>query len=491
MPADTLPPGPTGLKFVNAMKMGLGAYDYLSENYEKYGDMFTLRFPGMGPFVWLNSPELVQQFFNLKPDEVDQSQLPIPIDIGVRQTGVLNGKEHQHSRKIVIPPLVAKRLHDRADIMFKFIDSHIDQWRVGQQFDTPREIGDMTLDIAIYTLLGLDKNSERAKKYKELMLGWIAAATNNTMFTLGTLYGPNRWRAWLNGKYLKQQARHDMGTGKKGLLPWKQAVDLKVQLADMFIEDIKRARQENDPTRTDMFATMCKATYDDGQLLEDERIICEAMGILVGGHETSAATSAWHMLWMVKRPDIYAKCREEVLASIKEHGRFDPLAVCELPYCNAVLNESMRLTPSAVGALRHLKVDKQFGDYLIPAGTNVLAGAYIIQRRKDIWGPDALEFKPERWLDDNGFKPGPFEFFPFGGGRRACIGANHGKQQLRILWADLYRRVEFDSPYAHTDEWPGQMQVSGQTEPQGGVPVTVTKVSAADTGYPDVLPETA
>ena len=477
-----LPPGPSGLKFKNAMKMGLGAYDFLEENFKEYGDMFTLRFPGLAPFVWLNTPELAKQFFNLKPDQIDQSKLPIPIDIGVRQTGFLNGKEHQDSRKIVIPPLIAKRLHDRADVMFDFAEQHINSWQVGDEFDTPRKVGDIALDMAVYTLLGL-KGGERADRYKELMLGWIGAATNNTMFTLGTLYGPFKWRQWLNRKYLAQQRRGEKGTGKKGILPWKQAVDLKVQLADMFLEEIRDIRAKNDETRTDMFATMCRATYEDGKLLDEERIISEAMGILVGGHETSAATSAWHMLWMVKRPDVYEKCRQEVLDSITREGRFDPLKICELPYCNATLNESMRLTPSAVGALRYLVQDVQFGDYTIPAGTNVLAGSYIIQRRKDIWGEDAEEFKPERWID-GAFKPGPFEYFPFGGGRRACIGANQAKQQLRIIWGDFYRRVSFDSIYANNDNWPGQMQVSGQTEPQGGVPVTVKKILSADTGYP-------
>lgn len=484
MPSTQLPPGPTGLKFKNAMKMGLGAFDFLTENFETYGDVFTLRFPGLAPFVWLNHPDLVKRFFNLKPEEIDQSKLPIPIDIGLPFTGFLNGKEHQDSRKIVIPPLVAKRLHDRADKMFEYTENHINDLKVGDEFDTPRKVGEISLDAAVYTLMGLD-GGERAERYKKLMLGWIGAATNDTMFALGTLYGPFKWRQWLNKKYLRQQASGVMGDGKKSLLPWKQSVDLKVQLAELFREDIREMRTNNDDSRSDMFATMCRATYDDGKPLEEERIISEAMGILVGGHETSAATSAWHMLWMLKKPDVYAKCRAEVLASIQKEGRFDPLKICELPYCNAALSESMRLTPSAVGALRYLVKDVEFGGYTIPAGTNVLAGSYIIQRRKDIWGEDALEFKPERWLEEGNFKPGPFEYFPFGGGRRACIGSNQAKQQLRILWADFYRRLEFDSPYANNDKWPGQMQVSGQTEPQGGVLVKVTKVLSAHTGYPE------
>lgn len=471
-----LPPGPGGFKFVNAMKMGMGAFDYLAENFARYGDIYTLRFPGMAPFVWMNRPDLVQKIFNLKAGELDAAKLPIPIDIGVRMTGFLNGDEHAHSRKIVVPPLTGVKLHSRADIMYTMIDAHIDAMKVGDSFDTPRKVGDMTMDIAIYTLMGLT-DGERAERYKKVMLEWIAAATSNTMFTVGTLYGPFKWREYLNTKYLQEVASGSNGTGKSRVLPWMKSVDLKVQLAALFREDIRAIRAEKDSQRQDMLAVMCRATYDDGSLLDEERIISEAMGILVGGHETSAATSAWHMLWMLKRPDVYARCRDEVDASVRQHGRFDPLAICELPYCNAVLNESMRLTPSAVGTLRYLTSDMEVEGYRIPAGTNVLAGAYVIHRRKDVWGEDAEQFRPERWLPEGQkvFRPGPFEFFPFGGGRRACIGANHARQQLRILWADIYRRLEFRSPFAGNDQWPGQQQVSGQTEPMGGVPVTVTR----------------
>jgi len=73
----------------------------------------------------LADPAQVKDFFNLKPDAVDQSKLPIPIDIGDRQTGFLNGKEHQESRKMVIPPLIAGRLHKRADVMHEIVETHI------------------------------------------------------------------------------------------------------------------------------------------------------------------------------------------------------------------------------------------------------------------------------------------------------------------------------------------------------------------------------
>src|SRR5690606_14642598 len=138
---------------------------------------------------------------------------------------------------------------------------------------------------------------------------------------------------------------------------WTHSVELKAQLADLMRQEIHEVRASGDSSRTDLIATLSRATYDDGELLPEERVISESMGMLVGGHETSAATGAWFMLWLLKRPDVMQKMRDEVLNCIAAEGRFDPLKVIELPYLNACLNESQRLTPSAVGTMRHLIVD--------------------------------------------------------------------------------------------------------------------------------------
>lgn len=487
--AMTLPAGPTESKFKQAMKMGTGIYGYLSECHEKFGDAFTLRFPGLDPLVWVASPEMAKDFFNLKPDQIDQRQLMIPIDVGDNQTGFLNGKEHQDSRKVMIPPLVAKRLQDRAEVMHEITTKYINQMKPGDEHDMPRLIGDITLDIACFTLLGL-KEGPKQQRYRDLMLRWIQASTNDTMFLLGNVFGAPKFRSMLHRAYLKKTAKGNFGHGKKGILPWSYSVELKAQLADLMRQEIREIRASGDTTRTDLIATLSRATYEDGTLLPEERVISESMGMLVGGHETSAATGAWFMLWLMKRPDVLKKMREEVLECIAREGKFDPLKVIELPYLNACLNESQRLTPSAVGTMRHLIVDCKIGSLTLPAGTNVLAGAYLIQRRKDIWGEDAEVFRPERWLE--GAKPGPFEFFPFGGGRRACIGSNQARQQLRIIFAEFARRVEFTSKFSNNDVWPGQRQVSGQTEPEGGVPVTVVKILPETTGCPQAaLAQTA
>lgn len=481
-----LPPGPSEAKFIQALKMGIGIYDYLEECHEKYGDAFTLNLSGLDPMVWVADGDMIKDFFNLKPDQLNQSSLPIPIDIGDNGVGFIDKEKHAATRKIVVPPFVGKRLKDRAEAMHEIITKHIDKMQPGDEYDMPRLIGNITLDIITYTLLH-EKEGERFNRYHTLLMDWIQASTNDSMFLIGTLYGPSKFRNMLHRKYRQRGVQGKSASIFDKLTPWNKSVDIKVQIANQIRQDVRAIRAKPDANHQGVLAGYALATWDDGQQLDEEKVIAEVMAALVGGHETSAATGAWYTLWLLKKPYIVKKMQKEVLASIEEHGRFDPIKITENKYLNACLNESQRITPSAVGTMRHLVNDTKIGSLYLPADTNVLASAYLRQRNQDLWGDDVMEYRPERWLEEGGFRPGPFDFFPFGGGRRACIGANQAKQQLRILFAEFARRVEFKSKYSMNNKWPGQQQVSGQTEPKGGVPVTVVKVRPSNYGYPETV----
>jgi len=301
--------------------------------------------------------------------------------------------------------------------------------------------------------------------------------------------GSRRFRKWLNEKCINRAKRGEVGNGKRGLLPWKRAVDLKVQLAEMMREDIRKIREEMDETDTATLSILARATDEDGNLLDEERVISEGVGIMIGGHETSAATAAWLSIWLQQRPDVNEKIADEVIACINELGKFDAVKVAELPYLTACLSESQRLTPSAVGFIRWLRYDTKLGDRVLPAGTAVLPNIYLTQRKKEIFGEDALEFRPERWLE--GKKYAPYEFMPFGGGRRACVGMNQARQQLRIIFAEFARRVEFTSEFQNTTGMPRSRMIGGQTEPEKGVPLTVKSVRPYNYGFAESKQEEA
>ncbi|MCG8672483.1 MAG: cytochrome P450 [Pseudomonadales bacterium] len=472
--ATSLPLGPSESRAAQGLKMGLGIYDYLQDSTDKYGPAFTIQPPGLDPMVWVSDVDMVKDFFALKPEQYDQSKVPIPIDFGKDAIGFINDQFHADTRKIMLKPLAAKPVTDRADVMLELITRGINNLEVGEEYDLTRIVGSITLDIATYTLIG-ETQGARFERYRELVLKWMYESCKDSMFFIGTMYGPEKFRNWLTKKYKSKSKKGDFGSLKKGFMPWSYAVELKATLADMIRKDVRETRTNNDTERDDVLTRMAFATYSDGTELSEEKIISEVLALFIAGYETSAATGGWFGIWLQKNPDINQKIREEVANSIAEEGRLNPHTIADNKYISACLNESQRLTPSAVGTMRHLKYDTKIGSITLPAGTNVLANAYIVHRNRRVWGDDALNYRPERWLEVD-CRPKPYEFFPFGGGRRACLGSGQARQQLRILFSEFARRVEFTSKFDNNNKWPGQQQAGGQTVPKGGVPVKVKSI---------------
>ena len=478
-----LPPIPKGGKFKHAMSLGIDIWNNLDKYQAEYGDSFTLTLPGQGPMVWTGDPDVVKDTFSLNPEQYDPFEVQIPIDVGEQCVLFENFKKHQESRKRIIPSLATKKLKERAGVMHEIISEHIDSWKIGEEINFPRVVGDMTLDIICYTLFD-QREGERKERYKELILGWLITSTNDTMFTIGSMFGARKFRAKLNAAYQKRSKEGKMGNLKKGILPWKQPLDYKVQLAKMIREDVEDIRARMDEDEAHMLSILGRAKYEDGEFLEMEKVISESIGLMVAGHETSAATSSWMIVWLLKNPEVMEKARQEVLACIEEEGQFDPLKISELPYITACLNESQRISPSAPATVRWLTEDTQIGKWFLPKGTCVAPCMYLTQRRTDVFGEDAAEYRPERWLDGS-CKPKPWEFFPFGGGRRACAGMQQARQQLRIILAEVARRVEFTSKDAFitNNDIPTPRLMGGQTEPKDGVWVTVKSVRPVSEGF--------
>lgn len=484
-----LPPIPKESKLKQALGLGIGIWDYFEEKQRELGDTFTLTFPGQGPMVWTSDPKMIKDVIKLKREQIDGSLVQLPFDLGESNVVFQNDEAHHDARKLLIPHFAGDLLKQRADVMLEIVNEHINRFRPGDQFDAPRLVGDITMDITCQTLFNL-REGERKERYCKLMLGWIMEANSNVNFTIASAIGARKFRKFLNKQYIDRSDKGKFGNGKKGILPWKRGVDLKVQLGQMIREDIRDIRARMDESESHTLSVLARTRDADGNFLDEERVISEAYGMMIGGHETSAATAAWLMIWLQQRPDVNQKIRDELLQHIEETGEHDALASSSLPYITACLNESQRITPSAPGFIRWLREDTQIGDWLLPAGTAILPNIYLTHRRKDIYGEDALEFKPERWIDKKGgnrsFKP--HEFMPFGGGRRACVGMNQAKQQLRIIFSEFARRVDFTSEFQGTHTLPKSKLLGGQTEPLEGVPITVKTVRPQTYGYPKSEP---
>lgn len=161
------------------------------------------------------------------------------------------------------------------------------------------------------------------------------------------------------------------------------------------------------------------------------RIRSELLNNLMAGRDTSASMLANAVFELARHPEAWARLREEVDAlhgSLPTHEQLQ-----NMPYLRAVFNESMRLYPQLPEngrvALEDTVLPAGGGQdgmapVFVPKGQVVMWGTYALHRRQDIFGDDADEFNPDRWLDTKdkpAIKPG-WGYLAFGGGPRVCMG---------------------------------------------------------------------
>jgi cytochrome P450 len=168
------------------------------------------------------------------------------------------------------------------------------------------------------------------------------------------------------------------------------------------------------------------------QTQDREELRSELLNNLMAGRDTTASTLTNAWFEMSKRPRIWEKLSSEIRAIVKDQK---PTAnqLNDLPYLRAVLNESMRMYPQIPEngriALEETILPTGGGPdgklpVLVPKGGIAMWGNYVLQRQKDIFGFDADEFVPERWLHEEGkdaLNPG-FAYLSFGAGPRQCMG---------------------------------------------------------------------
>ncbi|KAJ3512922.1 hypothetical protein NLJ89_g3244 [Agrocybe chaxingu] len=165
----------------------------------------------------------------------------------------------------------------------------------------------------------------------------------------------------------------------------------------------------------------------DTNVLKDELV-----NLLVAGRDTTGCTLTYAFYMLSEHPEVVERLRQEILEKVGPTNRptYDNLR--EMKYLRAFINEVLRLYPpvpfdSRMSSKATVWTSKVPGSksYYIPANTRVLYGVFNMHRRTDLWGPDALEFDPDRFLDERLHKyltPNPYIFCPFNAGPRICLG---------------------------------------------------------------------
>ncbi|PTB37142.1 uncharacterized protein TrAFT101_010875 [Trichoderma asperellum] len=224
-------------------------------------------------------------------------------------------------------------------------------------------------------------------------------------------------------------------------------------LAGIAVACVKR-RLDNPPDveRKDLLARLMEGRDDKGEPLGRQELTAEALTQLIAGSDTTSNSSCALMNYVARNPRVLEKLQAELDAAIPQGvdvPTFD--MVRDLPYLTAVINETLRHhSPSGIGLPREIPSDSPgvtiCGEFFT-AGTVLSVPTYTIHHSKEIWGPDADDFKPERW--DSATQRQKDAFIPFSYGPRACVGRNVAEMEMKLIastWARRYGAKVLQGP---------------------------------------------
>ncbi|CAN1356330.1 Desmethyl-deoxy-podophyllotoxin synthase [Linum perenne] len=223
------------------------------------------------------------------------------------------------------------------------------------------------------------------------------------------------------------------------------------RLAGSIIRQHRAEGKKTDKETEDLLDVLLNLQEDETTLgfnLSNDCIKAFMLDLFLAGSETPSALIEWTMSEMMKHPKVLQKAQSEVRKMFAAEGRVDEAKIQELDYFRMVIKETLRLhTPAPLVLPRECREECQIGGYDIPLKTAVVVNVWAIARDPRYWGPDAEQFRPERFADTSvSYKGGDFEFLPFGAGKRMCPGMGFGLAAAELSLVNLLFHFDWKLP---------------------------------------------
>jgi cytochrome P450 len=411
----------------------------MDECYARFGDTFTLRLPGFRDgFIVVSDPLAIKDLFALGSDESHAGKANVVLKplLGEHSLLVLDGAEHLRQRKMIMPAFHGERMHAYGRVMLELTHDSIDVWPVGVPFPIHGPMQAITLQVILRTVFGV----QSGPRFAELagVLKQVLDIASNPFLLLPIM-------------------QRDLGP----LSPWGRFQRAARRGTEILREEIRHARSQGTRGRSDVLAMMVDARDESGAPLTEDEVHDELVTLLVAGHETTATGLAWTLRWLLRDKALLERLRAEIAPAAG-----DPARIAKLELLDACVKESLRLQPVVPMVVRELQSPQQIGHLEVDKGCVVAAAIYLTHRNPAIY-PDPTSFRPERFLT---FKPAPWEWLPFGGGIRKCVGAAFAVYEMKMVLAALLQRVDARL----VDQLVVPKRRSVTIAPSSGLPVVVT-----------------
>ncbi len=389
--------------------------DFLYTAQKHYGDNFIVKIPGFDTAVFLSHPQAVKEVFSANQSYFDASvntNILQPL-IGVNSILRMDDLPHQRQRKLLMPPFHGAQMLTYGQLICDVTKKVISQWSPGQPFSIRPYSQKISLGVMLSVLFGLQEG-ERYEQFMELLTSLFE--TFNSPLGSSLLFL----------KFLQR----DLGP----MSPWGRFLHKKKQVNQLLNAEIHKRRTQ--ALGEDILSLMMSARDEQGQPMTDAELRDELMTLMFGGTETSANTISFALNGILNSREVSQKLLDE-LNTLPSDA--DSSIITKLPYLNAVVCETLRLHPVVLFVFsRRVKFPLEIMGYQLEPGTIVTPCNYLTQIREDIF-PEPKRFKPERFLEH---KFAPYEYYPFGGGNRRCIGAAFAQFEIKLALATILSQVQ-------------------------------------------------
>jgi cytochrome P450/NADPH-cytochrome P450 reductase len=423
-------PGPRPLPLVgNAFDIDradpLGGFVRMAK---EYGPLFKISTPG-GVRLFVSGPELVDEVCDDERFDKKVSGGLANLRSGATGNGLFTSDTDDplwvRAHNILMTPFSLQSMRDYMPKMLDLADQLMDKWsRVnpGEEVDVPADMTRLTLDTIALCGFGYRFNSfyrETPHPFVEAMVRVLSESQN-------------RMRQMPIQTRLRVKATRQLEDDNAFMN----------DLVDGIVAERKAEGAAGDTT--DLLGRMLTGVDQHGERLPDENIRAQCITFLIAGHETTSGLLSFAIYYLINNQDVLARARAEVDEVLGATAAPTFEQVHRLRYLRQILDETLRLWPTAPGFTRQPRQDTVIGGrYAIPAHTPILVLSQALHQHTEVWGPDAAEFNPDHTAAERMAAIPPNAYKPFGTGARACIGRQFAIQEALLVLGMLVQRFDF------------------------------------------------
>jgi cytochrome P450/NADPH-cytochrome P450 reductase len=400
----------------------------------RFGPIFRLKVPGSADRIIVSGSDLVaevcdsERFDKLVTGGLSEVRRD-PASAGLF-TAETSNPLWRRAHNILLPSFSRQGLTEYHPMMVDLAQQMMDKWsrlNPGETIDVSDDMTRLTLDTIALCGFSYRFNSF----YRESEHPFVAAMVR----TLGE--AQTRSRQLPIARRLRIRAARQMTADNAYM---ERVVD----------EIIAARRRDCDGEYHDLLDAMLNGTdRQSGERLPDVNIRAQCITFLIAGHETTSGLLTFAIHFLLKHPEVAARAQREVDEVLGTDPGVEPTAaqVRKLTYVGQILDETLRLWPTAPGFTRYPLTDTTLGGrYPLPEGSSVIVLTPMLHRDRSVWGDDAEQFNPDHFAPERRQELPPHAFYPFGAGERACIGRQFALQEATLVLGMMLQRFDLAGP---------------------------------------------